>query len=198
MNHIIDNNPLETLIEDLDYFIKKTQFHILNHSVMSIHHKYTNNILKEFNPKNKIIIALYCFDTTFDGFIKHSNHSEICPKNFDIFNCPSVLIYKKCKLENEIHYYILFTCTARRFRGQGYASKLFNGFLERIRTENKDKTHEIKVILSSLESSVLFYESYGFKWTRKCISEYPVLISYEEYEKDKEYFMMELVLTDRV
>lgn len=172
MNNIIDNSPLETMVEELESFKKHYEYLIIKYSIYTIHHKYTLNILN--NAKN-IIIAFYCLDI-----------------EFEISNCPSILIYQKCKQNDEIHYYILFTCTKQQFRGQGYASKLFDGILERIREENKNTKKKVRVILSSLETSVLFYESYGFKWTRKCIREYPKFLEYESYEKDKEYFMMEL------
>ena len=61
-----------------------------------------------------------------------------------------------------------------------------------VREENTNTNKKVKIILSSLESSVIFYETYGFKWTRKCIRDYPKLLEYEGYKKNKEYFMMEL------
>lgn len=172
INNIVDNSPLETMIEELESFKNQYEYLILRYSSYTIHHKYTLNILN--NTKN-FIIAFYCLDI-----------------DFDLNNCPSILIYKKCKHDDEIHYYILFTCTKQQFRGQGYASKLFDGILERIKEENKNTKKKVKIILSSLETSVLFYESYGFKWTRKCIKEYPKLLNYELYKKNKEYFIMEL------
>ena len=95
-----------------------------------------------------------------------------------------------------IQYYILLTCTKRIFRNQGYASKLLNGFIERIKQENQNNKNKlIKIILSSIENAVLFYEDYGFKWTRKSIIEYPVLLQYEKYEKKDLYFIMELIVS---
>ena len=172
INNIIDNSPIETIIEEIETFKKQYEYLIIKFSNYDIHHRYTLHILN--NTKN-IIIAFYCLDL-----------------EFEIMNCPSILIYQKNKQDDEIHYYILFTCTKQQFRGQGYGTKLFDGFLDRIREENKNTKKKVKVILSSLETSVLFYESYGFKWTRKCIKEYPKFLEYESYEKNKENFMMEL------
>jgi hypothetical protein len=50
----------------------------------------------------------------------------------------------------------------------GYASKLFDGLKERI-------TKEQKMVLSSLENTVLFYENYDFRWTRESLNKYPIL-----------------------
>ena len=106
-----------------------------------------------------------------------------------------MLVYRKCKYnEKEIRYYILIACTKRKFRNQGYASKLLDGFIERIKRENDTEVgneNNIKIILSSVEESVLFYESYGFKWTRESITDHPMLMRFERYEPKKEYFIME-------
>jgi ribosomal protein S18 acetylase RimI-like enzyme len=95
----------------------------------------------------------------------------------------------------EIRYYVLIACTKRKFRNQGYASKLLDGFIQRIKKENEcnqpqDDPPTIKIILSSVEESVLFYESYGFKWTRESITDHPMLMRFERYEPKKEYFIM--------
>ena len=183
INDILDNAPLDELIDTLQSFINQCRYVLTKYSGSSIHHNYTSNVLND--PRK--IVAFYCID-----------------REFCIGNCPSVLMYRKCHhkhknnkkdMPSEIRYYILFTCTKRSFRGMGYASKMLDDFLERVREEQKQHPdHVIKVILSSLETSVLFYESYGFKWTRKCISEHPVLLEYEKYQEGKEYFIMELLM----
>lgn len=171
-DEIVENSDLEIMMDELDSFQSQYEYLILKYSMYTINHRYTMNILKD---SDNIVIAFYCLD-----------------QEFEISNCPSILIYSKYLCEDEIHYYVLFTCTKRSFRGQGYASRLMDGFLDRVSEENRESNKKVKVILSSLETSVLFYEGYGFKWTRKCISEYPILLKYEGYEKNKEYFMMEL------
>jgi len=133
----------------------------------------------------KVKMAFYCMDM-----------------EFSLFNCPVILLYRKYfdRQANEIRYYLLLICTKRKFRNQGYASKLLDQFIERVREENamnidamNDKK-KIKIILSSTEESVLFYESYGFRWTRESLSDHPLLMVYEKYEEEKEYFILELLV----
>jgi ribosomal protein S18 acetylase RimI-like enzyme len=174
INDIIDHSPMEELTDDLHNFMTQCGLLLTKYSIQSIHRRYTSNVLND----SRNVIAFYCLDHAFS-----------------IDNCPSVLVYRKYREGQEIRYYILFTCTKRSFRGLGYASKLLDGFLERIREEQQRYPNRVtKVVLSSLETSVLFYESYGFTWTRRCIREYPVLLSYETYEEGKEYYMMELIV----
>jgi ribosomal protein S18 acetylase RimI-like enzyme len=187
INDILDHAPLDKLTDQLQCFMQQCRYMLTKFSIHTIHHNYTSNIIND--PRK--IVAFYCLD------------QEFC-----IANCPSALMYRKCfmkpdppdpKSESnqppEIRYYVLFTCTKKSFRGMGYASKLFDGFLERVREEkHKHPDHIVKIVLSSLESSVLFYESYGFRWTRKCISEHPVLLEYEKYQEGKEYFILEMLV----
>jgi ribosomal protein S18 acetylase RimI-like enzyme len=139
-----------------------------------INHNYTINLLK--NPKN--IIAFHCLD-----------------HEFNIYNCPSILIYRKIPTKTEIKYYILFACTKFAFRGLGYASKLIDGLVDRIKFEKNDTTKIIKIITNSLETACVFYELYGFQWKRnESINDHPILMQNEKYEEDKEYFIFELIL----
>ena len=174
MNDIIDNQPLDKITDLIQIFGEQCFNAIARYSYNSIHDKYIYNVLS--NTKN--IVAFHCLDT-----------------DFSVDNCPSILVYRKCKCKDEIRYYVLIACTKRKFRAQGYASKLIDGVVERIREENRDVSDStIKVILSSVEESVIFYENYGFKWTRESITDHPMLMSFERYEEKKEYFIMELVL----
>ena len=190
MNDIIDNQPLETVLESIETFGEECFNAIAKYSHHNIHHKYIFNVLG--NTKN--IIAFHCID----------NDNE-----FSLKNCPSMLVYRKCNHKDtshtdnlEIRYYILIACTKRKFRNQGYASKLLDGFIERIKKENETNDHghhdpscTIKIILSSVEESVLFYEAYGFKWTRESITDHPMLMRFERYDPKKEYFIMEFNLS---
>ena len=180
INDILDHAPLDELTDQLQCFVQQCRYTLTKFSAHTIHHNYTSNVIND--PRK--IVAFHCLD------------QEFC-----IANCPSALMYRKCRKppdpnsEPEIIYYVLFTCTKKSFRGMGYASKLFDGFLERVREEKKKHPdHIVKIVLSSLESSVLFYESYGFRWTRECIQNHPVLLEYEKYQEGKEYFMMELMV----
>ena len=171
MNDIMDNYPLEKVIDSIEQFGEECFNAIAKYSYNSIHSKYIYNVLG--NTKN--VVAFHCIDN-----------------EFNLNNCPSMLVYRKCRTENEIRYYILIACTKRKFRNQGYASKLLDGLVERIKSENSENT--IKIILSSVEESVIFYESYGFKWTRESITDHTILMRFERYEPNKEYFIMEFVV----
>jgi len=171
----------EDVIDQIDSFKRLTDYLIHSYASRDIHYKYTNHILKD----KKVKMAFYCMDM-----------------EFSLFNCPVILLYRKYfdRQANEIRYYLLLICTKRKFRNQGYASKLLDQFIERVREENamnidamNDKK-KIKIILSSTEESVLFYESYGFRWTRESLSDHPLLMVYEKYEEEKEYFILELLV----
>ena len=178
INNILDNKEEETdeVIEKIDSFKRLTDYLIQSYSCLDIHYKYTNHLLKD----EKVKIAFYCMDF-----------------EFSIFNCPALLLYRKYfdRRTNEIKYYILLICTKRKFRNQGYASKLLDYFIERVKEENANNNNKkIKIILSSTEESVLFYESYGFRWTRESLVCHPTLMIYEKYEEEKEYFILELLV----
>lgn len=173
INDIIDNENIENIIDEIDLFKLQYKYILTKYSFLTIYHKYINHLLKD----SKIIIAFYCLDN-----------------EFYIYNCPSILAYKKIKHQETITYYILLFCTKRSFRGQGYGSRLLDEFKKRIYKENEQNNYNIHIVLSSIEESVIFYENYGFKWTRKSIIDYPILLKYENYEKDKEYFIMKMII----
>ena len=175
INDIIDKNLTEDILDLIEKFIEKSFVTISRYSIHDIQNQYIFNILED----KENIITFYCIDN-----------------EFNIENCPSILVYNKCKNldKGEIIYYILLICTKRKFRNQGYASKLLDDFILRIKKENQNKLDfNIKVILSSVEESVTFYESYGFKWVyTETIDNHPVLSTYEKFDPKKEYFIMEL------
>lgn len=175
---IIDDilNKKEDVIEQIDCFKRLTNYLIQTYSFHDIHYKYTNHLLND----EKVKVAFYCMDF-----------------EFSIFNCPVILLYRKYfdRQAAEIKYYLLLICTKRKFRNQGYATKLLDSFIERVKQENANKNNrKIKIILSSTEESVLFYESYGFRWMRETLTDHPLLLTYEKYEEEKEYFILELVI----
>ena len=131
---------------------------------------YINNLIEDNNVK----FVYRCMDTS----------------KFTISSCPSVMAYVSERKNNIMNYYILFICTKRSYQKLGYASALLNDFISEIKNRHKD---QIKIILSSLESAVTYYEKIGFTWTRDCLSSYPVLCKYEKFEEGKEYFIMEYV-----
>lgn len=168
--NIIDNTPLDNLIETTDSFKEGCNRVIKRYSNNTIYHRYVDWILNDPHT----VVALYCID-----------------HEFSIQNTPSILVYRKVTYNHEVRYYILLICTARKFRSAGYGTLLLNEFQRRIRSETKKPT---KIILSSIEEAVLFYEAYGFKWTREPIQNHPILLSYEYYDPEKEYFILELHL----
>jgi ribosomal protein S18 acetylase RimI-like enzyme len=171
---IVDNAPLETMIDQLRAFVAQYEYLVVKYSYGIILDRYLTNLL---NDSQKIVVAFHCLDNVFD-----------------ISNCPSLLIYRKCRISGETHYYVLLTCTKRQFRGNGYATSLLNGLVARIRKDMGTDSGPAKILLSSVEDAVLFYEAYGFHWTRESISTYPVLMEYEAYDEAKEYFVMEYVV----
>jgi ribosomal protein S18 acetylase RimI-like enzyme len=174
-NAIIDNEPIENILDELHDFKAQLKYSVLLNVGYSVGPEYVETLFHD----ERIKAAFYCFD------------DEFC-----IANCPTIMLYRKQVTSSEIVYYILLMCTKRRFKGQGFASKLLDGFIERVKMQgakaNSAKT--VKIALSSVETAVTFYEEYGFRWTRKHLREYPLLMQYEKCEEDKEYFMMELVL----
>jgi GNAT superfamily N-acetyltransferase len=172
----------EDIISNLDSPEKEQEFRDNSEKIIQrylqrdIRSEYISNLFTD--PKNKWVF--YCMDF-----------------EYSIDNCPSVLVYHKYidKKQNELKYYILLICTKHQFKKQGYASKLLDGFLERVKQENThSEFSHIKIILSSIEESVLFYESYGFIWTTDTLLDHKILLKYEKYEKDKEYFILQLTL----
>ena len=176
INNIIDNEDIHQILDKINSFKNNVKYLIHSYSIRDIHFKYIESLLNS----DKVKIAFYCID-----------------HEFDIFNCPTIMIYRKHydKINNDINYYILLICTKNKYRNQGYGSKLLDKFIEDIKEKNNnEKYNRIKIILSSVEEAVLFYESYGFIWTKKSLSLYPFLMNYEKYIEEKEYFMMEFIV----
>jgi len=171
INDIIDNEDIEDLLEKVEDTFQEVAMMFYNYSKNNISVSYMRNLL--LNLDNKVV--LYCIDDTFD-----------------LDNCPCSLIYNKYKKsDTEVIYYILLLVTKFRFRGLGYASLLLHDFIELIKTENEYNDKNVKMVVSSVETAVTFYESYGFKWTRESLNEHLLLTYFEKYEEDKEYFILE-------
>ena len=134
-------------------------------------------------------VAFYCMDDTFD-----------------IRNCPSCMIYSKheyppkadthgtiadCSYNN---YYILLMCTHRRFKNMGYATMLLDGFIESVKSHDADSHNKTKIILSSVDEAVSYYQCRGFVAVDDSLENYPELMRFEKFEKDKMYTVMELTI----
>ena len=119
-------------------------------------------------------VAFYCMDDD----------------KFDIRNCPSCMIYSKCKCD----YYILMICTHRRFKSMGYATMLLDGFIESVKSCNEDTRDKTKIILSSVDEAVSYYQCRGFVAVDDSLENYPELMRFEKFEKDKMYTVMEITV----
>lgn len=172
INNIIDNTELENIVDEIESFHKNVRYLLHRYSGNDIYSNYIDSLLTD--ERNKVVF--YCIDF-----------------QFSIYNSPVIMIYRKhisVNNPNDITYYILMICTKHNFRNNGYASKLLDEFQKKIKTKDKN----VRIILSSVENAVIFYENYGFKWTRDTLLDHSVLIQTEKYESDKEYFIMELIL----
>lgn len=177
VNKIIDGD-IEQIYPKMEEFYQKIfeLFYDYSHRVICPNYIFT--LLADL--KNKIVFR--CIDT-----------------EFNIENCPSILIYHKHynRSTDELAYYILMICTKPKFKKYGYASKMLDDFIQhikRIHEQSEHKFKDIKVILSSVETAVTFYETYGFKWTRAALTDHKTLMIYEKYDAEKEYFILELSL----
>ena len=122
-------------------------------------------------------VAFYCMDDVFD-----------------IRNCPSCMIYSIA--DCSYNYYILLICTHRRFKNMGYATMLLDGFIESVKHSNTEKNadEKTKIILSSVDAAVSYYQCRGFEVVDDSLENYPELMRFEKFEKDKMYTVMEMTV----
>ena len=109
---------------------------------------------------------------------------------FDIRNCPSCMIYSK----RENNYYILMICTYRQFKSMGYATMLLDGFIESVKHSCIINKEGKKIILSSVDAAVSYYQCRGFVAVDYSLENYPELMRFEKFEKDKMYTVMEMTI----
>lgn len=175
-NNIIDNSKIEDILEKLEDFKDDVKMLFYYFSFYEISFDYIDALLND--DKNKY--AFRCIDNS----------------EFDIRNCPSGMVYRRHKnsAKKEIVYYLLMICTKQRFKKLGYASALLDDFIKRVKKDNASlmPEYKVKIELSSLDTVVSYYEHYGFKLKSNKITDCPLLMRYEKYEKDKDYFIMEL------
>ena len=81
-------------------------------------------------------------------------------------------------------------CTYKRFKSMGYATILLDGFIKSIKYSNADK--KTKIILSSVDAAVSYYQCRGFVAVDDSLENYPELMRFEKFEKDKMYTVMEI------
>ena len=82
--------------------------------------------------------------------------------------------------------------TQQEFMNKGYATMLLNGFVERIKKETKTSSKKVKIVLSSLDEVVSYYQKYGFEAVDCSFENYPYLQCFEKYDEEKLYTIMEL------
>jgi predicted GNAT family N-acyltransferase len=104
------------------------------------------------------------------------------------------MIYSRQNKKNSttIMYYIMVISTDKEFRGQGYATKLLNGFVEKVKEETKTSPKKVKIVLSSLDEVVSYYQKYGFEAVDCSFENYPYFRCFEKYDEEKIYTVMEL------
>ena len=172
-NKIVDTAPLDEIMDKLAEFSNDVDmiFTYFNYGAIGI--DYIQNLLKYVTNK----VAFYCMED-----------------NFVIRSCPSCMIYSKQNKKNSdtILYYIMVISTDKEFRGKGYATKLLNGFVEKVKEETKPSTKKVKIVLSSLDEVVSYYQKYGFEAVDCSFENYPYFSCFEKYDEEKLYTIMEL------
>jgi ribosomal protein S18 acetylase RimI-like enzyme len=172
-NQIIDTSPIDQIIDKLDEFKNDNEMILtyFNYGTVSI--DYIENLLKVDTNK----LAYYCTDDTFT-----------------ISSCISCMVYSRQNKKNSdtILYYIMVISTQKEFRCNGYATKLLNGFVERVKLETKNTNKNVKIILSSLDEVISYYQKYGFEVVDCSFDNYPYFKYFEKYDQNKIYNIMEL------
>jgi predicted GNAT family N-acyltransferase len=172
-NKIVDATLLDEIIDKLEEFKNDIEmiFTYFNYGAIAI--DYIQNLLKYESNKT----AFYCTED-----------------NFVIRSCPSCMIYSRQNKKNSdtILYYIMVISTDKEFRGQGYATKLLNGFVEKVKEETKTSSKKVKIVLSSLDEVVSYYQKYGFEAVDCSFENYPYFRCFEKYDEEKIYTVMEL------
>lgn len=172
---IVENASLEDAEHIVDRFYNDARTMFCYFSYRTVNPGYTAHLFS--NIENKM--AFYVM-----------NPVEIC--DFHVTDCPCGLVYREVLEMSGVNtYYILMICTRPRFKNMGYASMLLNGFIDRVRNDNTQS----RIVLSSIETAVTFYEHYGFKWKRnESIRDHPVLLECESPDQEYPGFILELVL----
>lgn len=173
VNHIIDTSDLSDIVDAVQEFENDVHMLFVYFAFDWINLDYIHNLLED--TANQIVFR--CIDTC----------------DFNIRNCPSAMIYRKYKKGRVCIYYILMICTKQSFKKFGYASAMLDDFIKKIRQE---KTEGIvnKIVLSSLDTAVSYYQKYGFKIKQETLNDHPVLLHYEIPECEKPPCIMELVI----
>jgi ribosomal protein S18 acetylase RimI-like enzyme len=172
-NAIVDETPVDEIIDEIEKFKEDVEmiFTYFNYGSISI--DYIQNLLKYESNKT----AFYCTED-----------------KFSIRSCPSCMIYSRQNKKNSdtIFYYIMVISTDKEFRGKGYATALLNGFVEKVKEETKMSNKKVKIVLSSVDEVVSYYQKYGFEAVDCSFENYPYFRCFEKYDEEKIYTVMEL------
>ena len=159
----------------------------------------TQEQIDGFNADVEMIFTYFTYPKISLDYIRicKTNHAAFyCINNdkFVIRNCPSCMIYSRGEIADcsYNYYYILLMCTHRRFKNMGYATMLLDGFIESVKHSNADK--KTKFILSSVDEAVSYYQCRGFVAVDYSLENYPELMRFEKFEKDKMYTVMEMII----
>jgi|LauGreDrversion4_2_1035121.scaffolds.fasta_scaffold98319_2 GNAT superfamily N-acetyltransferase len=172
---IIDNNDVSVIADMIDQFKEDIDMLFTYFTFSIIGLDYIKNILKFQSNR----VAFYCLEDVFD-----------------IRKCTSAMIYSKQTRNTGgcIIYYIMMICTQPEYKKMGFATKLLNGFVEKVRKETENANVPVKIILSSLDDVVSYYQKYGFEVVDCSMENYPYLASFEKYDETKIYTIMEFVI----
>jgi ribosomal protein S18 acetylase RimI-like enzyme len=174
-NKIVDDTPVDEIMERLEQFKEDVEMIFTYFNYGSIAIDYIENLLKYESNKT----AFYCLE---DKFV--------------IRSCPSCMIYSKQNKKNSdtLIYYLMVISTDKEFRGQGYGTALLNGFVEMVKKETVNSKKKVKIVLSSLDEVVSYYQKYGFEAVDCSFDNYPYLKCFEKYDEEKIYTVMELIV----
>lgn len=173
INNIIDTSDLNDIIDTVAEFENDVHMLFVYFAFEKINLDYIHNLLED--KANQI--AFRCIDNSA----------------FNIRNCPSAMVYRRYKKGTTYIYYILMICTKQSFKKLGYASAMLDDFIGRIREQNKEGVGH-KIVLSSVDTAVSYYEKYGFKITGDILDDHPILCRYEIPEYEKPPCIMELII----
>lgn len=173
--NIIDNNDVSIIADMIDQFKEDVDMLFTYFAFSIIGLDYIKNLLKYQSNR----VAFYCLEDTFD-----------------IRKCTSAMIYSKQTRNTggSIIYYIMMICTQPEYKKMGFATKLLNGFVEKVRNDTQNADVPVKIILSSLDDVVSYYQKYGFEVVDCSMENYPYLARFEKYDETKLYTIMELVI----
>jgi len=110
---------------------------------------------------------------------------------FKLRNSQGFIIYTKTthSVTKEEKIYVLLLCIDKPYRKFGYGKVFMEEFIDYIKKSN---TKSKRIILHSLDSSLSFYQAFGFTEIQDKTTNYKKLFKYEKYEKDTVLLQLEI------